>query len=191
MRLVIAAQAALLILELDFAAYRKVGNIIVHPTTIVLQGERASASMSGLVTDDPMVDPRPGGPRRRPGGPGLGRDRAQRPPPRAGLQRGVPRVRPQARHARRRRRRHPAARDQELHDALAGGLHRAIRAIRAGARQPPLGDYAATDAGEFFAVVTEVFFDRGRELEADRPELYAVLSAFYRQDPAARERADG
>src|SRR6478609_3817065 len=43
MRIIISAQAALLVLELDFAAYKKVGNIIVHPTTIVMEGERASA----------------------------------------------------------------------------------------------------------------------------------------------------
>ena len=55
MRLVISAQAAMLILGLDWGAYRKVGDIIVHPTTLVLQGERASASMAGLMTDEPMA----------------------------------------------------------------------------------------------------------------------------------------
>jgi MtfA peptidase len=40
--------------------------------------------------------------------------------------------------------------------------------------------------GEFFAVATEVFFDRPLELAAETPELYAVLRDFYRQDPARR-----
>ena len=42
--------------------------------------------------------------------------------------------------------------------------------------------------GEFFAVVTEVFFTRGAELAADRPDLYGLLRDFYRQDPAGRVR---
>ncbi|MEZ5269288.1 MAG: zinc-dependent peptidase [Microthrixaceae bacterium] len=53
MRLLIAAQAALLILGLSFDHYREVGAIIVHPTTVVLTGERGS-SVPGLMTDAPM-----------------------------------------------------------------------------------------------------------------------------------------
>jgi len=58
-------------------------------------------------------------------------------------------------------------------------------AVRAGGGSALLSDYAATNPGEFFAVATEVFFDRSRALQADRPELYAVLAGFYGQDPAA------
>jgi Mlc titration factor MtfA (ptsG expression regulator) len=47
-----------------------------------------------------------------------------------------------------------------------------------------LDDYAGTDAGEFFAVATETFFTRPAELLAVEPDLYEVLQAFYRQDPA-------
>jgi Mlc titration factor MtfA (ptsG expression regulator) len=52
-----------------------------------------------------------------------------------------------------------------------------------------LDPYGLTDVGEFFAVVTEVFFDQGLELEDQHPELYDVLRRFYRQDTAARQRA--
>lgn len=45
----------------------------------------------------------------------------------------------------------------------------------------------ATNPGEFFAVATEVFFEQARELATLEPELYDVLTRFYRQDPAARE----
>jgi Mlc titration factor MtfA (ptsG expression regulator) len=55
----------------------------------------------------------------------------------------------------------------------------------------PLRDYGATDPGEFFAVATEVFFDRPLELEWAKPDLYRVLRDFYRQDPAARVRRPG
>jgi Mlc titration factor MtfA (ptsG expression regulator) len=55
--------------------------------------------------------------------------------------------------------------------------------------EPTLLDpYGGTDVGEFFAVATECFFDRPIELSETHPELYGVLSEFYRQDTAARER---
>jgi Mlc titration factor MtfA (ptsG expression regulator) len=47
-----------------------------------------------------------------------------------------------------------------------------------------LDTYGAEDAAELFAVATEAFFERGIELRGRHPELYRVLSEFYRQDPA-------
>jgi Mlc titration factor MtfA (ptsG expression regulator) len=47
--------------------------------------------------------------------------------------------------------------------------------------------YGATNPAEFFAVVTEMFFERAAAMKARHPELYAELAAFYHQDPAARE----
>jgi MtfA peptidase len=46
--------------------------------------------------------------------------------------------------------------------------------------------YGATNPAEFFAVVTEMFFEQGHKLQRDHAELYAQLAAFYQQDPAAR-----
>ncbi len=46
--------------------------------------------------------------------------------------------------------------------------------------------YGATNPAEFFAVVTELFFERPRKLRATHPELYRELQLFYRQDPAER-----
>jgi Mlc titration factor MtfA (ptsG expression regulator) len=48
-----------------------------------------------------------------------------------------------------------------------------------------LSAYGATSPAEFFAVLTECFFERARELRERHPELYAQLRGFYRQDPAA------
>ena len=48
------------------------------------------------------------------------------------------------------------------------------------------GDYAATDPAEFFAVITECFFERPRKLKKRHPELYTTLERFFRQDPADR-----
>ncbi|NCT82915.1 MAG: zinc-dependent peptidase [Comamonadaceae bacterium] len=45
--------------------------------------------------------------------------------------------------------------------------------------------YAATDPAEFFAVVSELFFERPVELAAGHPALYAELSGYYRLDPAS------
>jgi len=46
-----------------------------------------------------------------------------------------------------------------------------------------LDGYGATDPAEFFAVITEVFFERPRALRRLHPALFAQLQRFYRQDP--------
>ena len=61
-----------------------------------------------------------------------------------------------------------------------------LELMRRGEAGPLLDDYGATDPGEFFAVATEVFFDRPIDCREIKPDLYEVLAAFYRQDPAAR-----
>ncbi|MBK6464083.1 MAG: zinc-dependent peptidase [Myxococcales bacterium] len=52
-------------------------------------------------------------------------------------------------------------------------------------RRSDIDPYGAASPAEFFAVVTEMFFERPRALRHGHPELYAELSAFYRQDPAS------
>lgn len=50
--------------------------------------------------------------------------------------------------------------------------------------EPGLIDaYAATDPAEFFAVVTELFFERPDKLAAGHPALYRELSGYYRLNP--------
>ena len=46
-----------------------------------------------------------------------------------------------------------------------------------------LDTYGATNPAEFFAVVTEAFFERPRALRANHPKLYAELQRYFRQDP--------
>ncbi len=48
-----------------------------------------------------------------------------------------------------------------------------------------LGSYAATNEAEFFAVVTERFFESPHSLKHHFPELYKELKDFYNIDPAA------
>jgi Mlc titration factor MtfA (ptsG expression regulator) len=56
-------------------------------------------------------------------------------------------------------------------------------------RRVLLDDYAAEDPAEFFAVATEYFFERPRELKASHPDLYSQLRAYYSQDPASWRRS--
>jgi MtfA peptidase len=63
-----------------------------------------------------------------------------------------------------------------------------LRELSDAGREGVLDPYGSTDEGEFFAVVTEAFFDAPIELSEEYPALYEVLSAFYRQDTAARQR---
>ncbi|MBA4149348.1 MAG: zinc-dependent peptidase [Verrucomicrobia bacterium] len=43
--------------------------------------------------------------------------------------------------------------------------------------------YGATHPAEFFAVATECFFEKPRQMNAKHPDLYEELKKFYRQDP--------
>lgn len=46
--------------------------------------------------------------------------------------------------------------------------------------------YASDDPAEFFAVLTECFFELPDRLNNEYPALYALLKRYYRQDPLAR-----
>jgi Mlc titration factor MtfA (ptsG expression regulator) len=52
-----------------------------------------------------------------------------------------------------------------------------------------IDQYGATDPAEFFAVITEAFFESPKALNEKHPELYAELKKFYRQDTLARLEA--
>ena len=64
---------------------------------------------------------------------------------------------------------------------LSGRLH--------AGRPSDIDAYGATSPPEFFAVVTEMFFEKPHQLRKRHPELYAELAAFYRQDPAGGSSA--
>ncbi|PLY04221.1 MAG: hypothetical protein C0622_03170 [Desulfuromonas sp.] len=51
-------------------------------------------------------------------------------------------------------------------------------------RDNDLDAYGATNPAEFFAVITEAFFEKPRQLQKRHPQLYEQLSLFYAQDPA-------
>jgi Mlc titration factor MtfA (ptsG expression regulator) len=184
-RVVIAAQAALLVLALSTDHYRLVSAIIVHPTMLETSGVRAGPSL-GTVTADRLTvlglaeDGR---------GPiVIAWDEALAGAHRS--ERGENVVL------------HEFAHKLDMRDGTIDGtplLPQDVRAdwfrvctevyedLVAGRPRPPMRWYGATNHGEFFAVATEVFFEQAQELLALEPELYDVLARFYRQDPAARE----
>ena len=183
-RVLIAAQACLLILELDHDYYRHSGSIIVHPTTMVLTGERLVGA-GGIVADGPF--------------PILGQAQHRGP-----IVIAWDAAASGARHP---ERGHnvvfhefahkldmldgtvdgtPPLRDDATRNEWIAVCTREYRALRAGLGGYVLDDYGAVNPGEFFAVATEVFFSRAVALREEKPELYGVLSGFYRQDPAAR-----
>ena len=183
-RTAIAAGAALLGLGLDDPVFPNVSAVVVHPGTITLRGPRPGP-IPRTVDDSPL--------------PVYGHTSA----------RGPVFV---AWDTARRQARHPeAGRNVVLHefahklDAQDGTLDgtplildreernrwvevcdEEYQSLRHGQGSPLIDTYAATSPSEFFAVVTEVFFSRGADLAAERPDLYRAFAGFYRQDPAAR-----
>jgi len=184
-RVVIAAQAALLVLALSNDHYRLVSAIVVHPSTLETSGVRAGPSL-GTVTADPLAvlglaedgrgpvviawdEALAGAHRAQPGHNVVLHEFAHKLDMRDGTIDGTPLL-------------PPGLREDwirvctEVYDDLVNGIPR-----------PPMQWYGATNHGEFFAVATEVFFEQSRELLALEPELYDVVARFYRQHPAARE----
>jgi MtfA peptidase len=186
MRVLIAAQAALLTIGLDEDdPYPRVGPIIVHPTTVVRTEERAGP-IDGTASDDPYEI--------------LGEAHYRGP-----ILIAWDAARYEARHPATGRNVvfHEFAHQLDLRDGIGDGtptlphdvaIQRWIdvctpryEAVRAGTDDGLLDPYAGTDPAEFFAVATEVFFTLPREVRKHDPELYEVLDAYYQQDPAARE----
>jgi Mlc titration factor MtfA (ptsG expression regulator) len=61
-----------------------------------------------------------------------------------------------------------------------------LRARVAGFEHVAIDPYGAENPAEFFAVMSEAFFEMPRVVKASYPDVYAQLGLFYRQDPAQR-----
>ena len=204
MQVLIAAQAALLTVNLPFEdPYQDVHAIIVHPTTVVLDGEHSQ--VGGVVSDDPM--------------PILGQAEYHGP-----VLVAWDEVADDVVH-------HGDGRNVVFHefahklDMLDGDpngcppLHAGMalaawrrafsvayedfcrRVDEADAREEedggkalaelPIDPYGSESPGEFFAVASEGFFETPELLEPAYPAVYGQLREFYRQDPPARLAAAG
>lgn len=60
-------------------------------------------------------------------------------------------------------------------------IHREVRRIRE--NQSDINPYGATNEAEFFAVVSEYFFERPELLQQKHPELYTLLTHLFQQQP--------
>lgn len=60
----------------------------------------------------------------------------------------------------------------------------ALRKDAEDGRASVLDTYGATNPAEFFAVATECFFEKSRQLKQRHPRLYECLQDYYQQDPA-------
>ena len=188
--MVIAAEASLLVLALPPFQYKGLTSVLVYPTTITLPASRQGVFTEGMsiVPDRQAI---------------LGQ--AMLNGPVILVWDAVVR---DARHPERGHNvvYHEFAHILDMRDGTADGtpelhttkLFRAwveicskeyfrLQKRTAAGKKTLLDSYGAVHEAEFFAVATEFFFDRPREMRRERPELYDVLCAYYRQDTAARK----
>ena len=81
----------------------------------------------------------------------------------------------------------PVLRDRSTYIAWARILQKDYENLRrdlSSNRDTLLDKYGATNPAEFFAVATECFFERPKDLQTLHRELYEELKFFYQQDPA-------
>jgi Mlc titration factor MtfA (ptsG expression regulator) len=64
-----------------------------------------------------------------------------------------------------------------------GHSYKALHADLSARRKTLLNSYAATNPAEFFAVATEAFFEKPRQMAKKMPLLYEELKSFYEVDP--------
>lgn len=183
MRLTIAALASILILELDGFYFDNVFTILVYPTGFVVPEQKPMGADVALVDEsDHLGEAHYRGPillswdeveyaARHPGeGTNLVfHEFAHQLDMLNGAADGVP----------------PLPRDQwPRWQKIMGREYKHLCQAAERGRDTLIDPYGATNPAEFFAVVTETFFDQPRELRAGHPELYEVLRDYYRQDPA-------
>ena len=80
---------------------------------------------------------------------------------------------------------HEGMRVREWADAFKVAYADFCRRVDAG-EDTAIDPYASESPAEFFAVLTEIFFEAPGLLHAEYPLVYAQMRAFYRQDPLTR-----
>lgn len=186
MRVYIAAQACLLILNLDLDYFQGWSEVIVYPDSFVIQREEYDDSgvvhetrraLAGEAWDrDPVIlswsDAKPG---IRPHGPASNvilHEFAHKLDMLNGVANGMPPL-----HNNLVRENWTASLTQ-AYESLYRQLERH--------HHTTIDPYAAENPAEFFAVLTGVFFEKPDVLHNLYPQVYEQLSMFYRQDPLQR-----
>jgi MtfA peptidase len=181
MRVSIAVQACLPILELGMDWYSGWSGVVVYPGDFRVQ--RTQVDEDGVVhewDDDLAGEAMPGGPVV------LSWDAAAHDPAinvvihefahKLDMLNGAPNGQPPL---------HPGMDRRAWAAAFTAAYEGFCDALERG-RDTWLDPYAAEHPSEFFAVVSEAFFQEPRETRRRYPEVYDQLKLFYRQDPASR-----
>ncbi len=74
----------------------------------------------------------------------------------------------------------------EWRKVFSGSFSDLNRRKRSRKKRSKIDSYATESDTEFFAVASEYFFEKPRILTGEYPEVYRLLSLFYRQDTAVR-----
>lgn len=180
-KVLISAQASMLLLGLDLDEYHDVSSVIVHRSTVRLNAPRPTGGgtwSSGTqrlagqaVPKGPVVlswsAARSGARRPQLGMNVVYHEFAHRLDMMDGVTDGTPPLGDEA----------AVDRWREVCTAAFARVHEGASVLR---------PYAGTNPAEFFAVATELFFNRPVDLCEHEPALYHELRSFYGQDPARR-----
>jgi Mlc titration factor MtfA (ptsG expression regulator) len=182
MRLTIAGNACLLLLDQPEATFEGFSTVLVYPDTFVTREEEYDGEIVTVSDEARAGESWHGGPVVLAWAdildglahPGEGfnvvlHEFAHKLDEENGLAEGVPLLRDADDYAR-----WAQVLAQEFESLAAGGHH-----------EPLLDDYGAESPAEFFAVATETFFECGGRMQQRMPDLYAQLRKLYGVDPAA------
>jgi len=186
MRAVIAAQACLLILNLDLSDYAGFHEIIVYPGSFVVAHEVVDEigvahmehrALEGEAWGEgPVIlgwaDARPEAHAHRKGSNVILHEFAHKLDMNNGAANGMPPLH--------------AGMDRPAWTAAFSTAYDHLQARLRHHRHTAIDPYAAENPAEFFAVVTEAFFEAPRALWRAYPDVYDQLRRYYRQDPLVR-----
>ena len=186
MRVYIAAQACLLILNLDLEYFRGWSEVIVYPHTFVVSREEYDSS--GVVHETrralageawrrgPVIlswsDARAGASPHGPASNVILHEFAHKLDMLNGAPNGMPPL-------------HYGMVREEWTAALSQAYESLYQQVERH-HHTAIDPYAAESPAEFFAVLTEVFFQQPERLNHLYPDVYWQLRLYYRQDPLAR-----
>src|SRR5579871_928974 len=186
-RVTISAQACLLLLGLEHNYYSNGDSILVYPSGYIARQETigpdgvvhvgGSARLGEAWHGGPVViswiDARDGGRNSSDGHNVVYHEFAHKIDMADGTANGVPRL-------------HDNSEYDAWAEVMSAEFTELVQQSRQRRHHTLLDTYGATNEAEFFAVATETFFEKARQIRERRPRLYAVLRDFYRQDTAAR-----
>ena len=186
-RLAIAIQACMPILNLDLDWYKSWTEVIVYPAGFVARHEEVDEAGVVHTIEEPMsgeswehgtvvlswADVQQGGQAERSGGYNVViHEFAHQIDMLNGDANGFPPL-------------HADMDREQWAQAFSTAYEHFCRRVDAG-EETAIDDYAAENPGEFFAVISESFFETPLMVRMEYPSVYAQLTQLYRQDPAAR-----